>query len=57
MTTQTEILSLDSLDYLPFLDENGSLCEEIQSKIGVYAILIRTKFYNLLVILGIYILV
>lgn len=43
MTTQTEILSLGSLEYLPFLDENGVLAEEIQSKIGVYAIFDQEK--------------
>jgi hypothetical protein len=44
MTTQIEILSLDSLEYLPFLDENGSLSEEMQGKIGVYAIFDQDKF-------------
>ncbi|PSF39052.1 Nuclease subunit of the excinuclease complex [Aphanothece hegewaldii CCALA 016] len=43
MTTQTEILSLSSLDYLPFLDENGIISEEIQGKIGVYAIFDQEK--------------
>jgi hypothetical protein len=34
----TEISSLNDLEYLPYLDENGCITEEIQGKIGVYAI-------------------
>ncbi|SKB11591.1 conserved hypothetical protein [Planktothrix sp. PCC 11201] len=38
MTTPTEIPSLNSLDYIPYLDENGKIPEFLQGKIGVYAI-------------------
>ena len=38
MTTQSEIPTLASLEYIPYLDENGSLSEDTQKKIGVYAI-------------------
>ncbi len=38
MATQTEIISLTQLDYLPYLDDNGHISEEIHGKIGVYAI-------------------
>ena len=38
MTTQSELPTLESLDYLAYLDENGSLSEDTQRKIGVYAI-------------------
>ena len=43
MTSQTEIVSLNSLDYLPFLDENGIIDESLQAKIGVYAIFNQDK--------------
>lgn len=43
MTSQTEIVSLNSLDYLPFLDENGIIDESLQGKIGVYAIFNQDK--------------
>ncbi|GFE68623.1 GIY-YIG nuclease family protein [Chroococcus sp. FPU101] len=43
MTFQTEIVSLNSLDYLPFLDENGIIDESLQGKIGVYAIFNQDK--------------
>lgn len=38
MTAQTEISTLNSLEYIPYLDENGCLAEDLQGKIGVYAI-------------------
>ena len=38
MNTPTEIPSLNSLEYIPYLDESGCLAEELQKKIGVYAI-------------------
>ena len=38
MSTQTEIPSLSSLEYLPYLDEIGCIDEDIQGKIGIYAI-------------------
>ena len=43
MTTQSEIPTLASLDYLAYLDENGSLSEDTQKKIGVYAIFDRDR--------------
>ncbi|MGL5938953.1 MAG: GIY-YIG nuclease family protein [Waterburya sp.] len=38
MSTQNEILSLTSLAYLAYLDEHGCVQEDLQGKIGVYAI-------------------
>jgi hypothetical protein len=38
MTTQTEITFLKDLEYIPYLDESGSIIEDLQGKIGVYAI-------------------
>lgn len=38
MSTQTEILSLSSLEYIPYLDHAGCINEDLQGKIGVYAI-------------------
>ena len=43
MTTQSEIPTLASLEYVPYLDENGSLSEDTQKKIGVYAIFDREQ--------------
>ena len=43
MTTQSEIPTLASLEYIPYLDENGSLSEDTQRKIGVYAIFDRDR--------------
>ena len=43
MTTQSELPTLASLDYLAYLDENGSLSEDTQRKIGVYAIFDRDR--------------
>ncbi|ACK64646.1 conserved hypothetical protein [Rippkaea orientalis PCC 8801] len=43
MTTEPEILPLASLVYLPYLDNNGLLPEEIVGKIGVYAIFDQDK--------------
>ena len=43
MTIQTEIPSLSSLEYLAYLNENGSIREDITGKIGVYAIFDREK--------------
>jgi hypothetical protein len=40
---QTEIPSLKDLDYLPYLDENGQISDEIDKKIGVYAIFDRDR--------------
>lgn len=38
MTAQTEITSLSNLEYIPYLDDSGSIIEDLQGKIGVYAI-------------------
>lgn len=43
MITDTQIPSLNDLDYLPYLDENGVIPEALQKKIGVYAIFDETK--------------
>ena len=43
MTTQSELPTLASLDYLAYLDENGSLSEDTHKKIGVYAIFDRDR--------------
>lgn len=38
MTSETQILSLSDLDYIPYLDETGNIPENLQGKIGIYAI-------------------
>ena len=38
MSTQTEISALNSLEYFPYLDDNGCISENLSGKIGVYAI-------------------
>lgn len=38
MSTQVETLPLSSLEYLAYLDHDGCIDEDIQGKIGVYAI-------------------
>lgn len=43
MATQTNIPELTSLDFIPYIDENGNLPEQYQGKIGVYAIFDRDK--------------
>ncbi|EAZ94322.1 GIY-YIG nuclease family protein [Crocosphaera chwakensis] len=43
MITKTQLSSLNSLDHLPYLDENGIISEELHKKIGVYAIFNETK--------------
>ena len=43
MPTQTNIPQLTSLEYLPYIDENGNLPEQYQGKIGVYAIFDQEK--------------
>ena len=47
MTYSTEIPSLASLEYLPYIDENGNLPENLQGKIGVYAIFDNDKLLQL----------
>jgi hypothetical protein len=44
MTTQTEIQSLASLEYLPYLDDSGTISESpFLGKVGVYAIFDRDR--------------
>jgi len=43
MTTETNLPSLASLEYLAYIDENGQLPEQYQGKIGVYAIFDQQK--------------
>lgn len=43
MTTEANIPPLASLEYIPYIDENGQLPEHLQGKIGVYAIFDQQK--------------
>jgi hypothetical protein len=43
MTTETHIPSLASLDYIAYIDAQGQLPEQLQGKIGVYAIFDQEK--------------
>lgn len=43
MTTEVEIPYLNSLNYLPYLNDNGCITEDLQGKIGVYAIFNQEK--------------
>ena len=43
MASQTEIPSLDSLEYYLYIDDHGCIPEELQGKIGVYAIFDQEK--------------
>ncbi|GAB4182728.1 MAG: GIY-YIG nuclease family protein [Coleofasciculaceae cyanobacterium] len=43
MTSETQIPSLADIEYIPYLDETGNLPEQLQGKIGVYAIFDRDK--------------
>jgi hypothetical protein len=47
MTSETEISSLSDLNSIPYLDETGSLPENLQGKIGIYAIFDRDKTLQL----------
>lgn len=38
MSTQVEMTTLDSLEYLPYITSSGYLNEDLEGKIGVYAI-------------------
>ncbi len=38
MSTQSEMTPLSSLQYLPYITESGCIDEDVQGKIGVYAI-------------------
>ncbi|HIK06309.1 MAG TPA: GIY-YIG nuclease family protein [Trichormus sp. M33_DOE_039] len=43
MTNETNLPTLQSLSYIPYIDENGQLPEDLQGKIGVYAIFNQEK--------------
>lgn len=43
MTAETDIPSLASLEYIPYLDTDGQLSDNLQAKVGVYAIFDREK--------------
>lgn len=43
MTTEIDIPSLASLEYIPYIDARGQLPEQFQGQIGVYAIFDRQK--------------
>ncbi|HEY9601603.1 MAG TPA: GIY-YIG nuclease family protein [Allocoleopsis sp.] len=47
MTADTQIPSLQELDYLPYLDDTGNLPEDLQGKIGIYAIFDRDRTLQL----------
>lgn len=47
MTSETQIPSLTDLDYIPYLDNTGNLPEELQGKIGIYAIFDQNKTLQL----------
>jgi len=48
MISETHIPALSSLEYLSYLDESGKLPEELQGKIGVYAIFNQEKVLQLI---------
>lgn len=48
MTAETDIPSLASLEYIPYIDENGNLPEHSQEKIGIYAIFDEQKLLQLI---------
>ncbi|SRR5579883_848488 len=43
MTIETDIPSLSGLEYIPYINESGQLPEQLQGKIGVYAIFNREQ--------------
>ncbi len=43
MTTEKELVSLASLEYIPYINRDGELPEVLQKKIGVYAIFDEDK--------------
>ncbi|HEY9833789.1 MAG TPA: GIY-YIG nuclease family protein [Stenomitos sp.] len=43
MVSETQISALAELDYIPYLEETGNLPDELQGKIGVYAIFDRDQ--------------
>ncbi|ARV61431.1 Nuclease subunit of the excinuclease complex [Nostocales cyanobacterium HT-58-2] len=46
MTTETNIASLASLEYIPYINDNGQLPEQLQGEIGVYAIFDQEKILH-----------
>jgi hypothetical protein len=47
MTSEIQIPSLNEIDYIPYLDDTGNLPEELQGKIGIYAIFDQDKTLQL----------
>jgi hypothetical protein len=43
MSNEINTLSLETLEYIPYIDENGQLPEQLQGNIGVYAIFNQNK--------------
>lgn len=43
MSTDTNMPSLATLEYIPYIDDNGQMPEHFQGKIGVYAIFDQEK--------------
>jgi hypothetical protein len=43
MSTTNEIINLSNLEYLPYLDDQGIIDQDLQGKIGVYAIFNQEK--------------
>lgn len=43
MNAELDIPSLASLEYIPYIDENGQIPEQLQGNIGVYAIFDQDK--------------
>ncbi|MBE9047079.1 GIY-YIG nuclease family protein [Pleurocapsales cyanobacterium LEGE 10410] len=43
MSTKIETIPLDSLEYLAYIDKDGSINEDMQGKIGVYSIFDRDR--------------
>lgn len=43
MSNNAQIKSLSQLEFLPYLEENGTISEQFQNKIGVYAIFDQDK--------------
>lgn len=48
MTAQIDIPSLASLEYLSYIDDSGNLPEDLQGKIGIYAIFDQQKVLQLI---------
>lgn len=46
MTSQTDLISLENIDFIPYIDGEGKLPEILSGKIGVYAIFDSEKTLN-----------